>query len=184
MNEQLRRVVQFFYDPAPVMQDTKEAIWLLGVPYDPEDSSSWSEQESRGWPSSFLEDFESRIYCSYRKNFALIKAADQNLLKPPGILSRVRGSSYELQGFTSDAGWGCMIRTAQSLLANCILHLDLGRDWRLRDGKQQDNRIVSLFADEEIAPFSIHAFVSHGDAACGKHPGEWFGPSAAVNCIQ
>jgi cysteine protease ATG4 len=41
-----------------------------------------------------------------------------------------------------------------------------------------------LFADDPRAPFSIHRFVEHGAAACGKHPGEWFGPSATARCIQ
>jgi hypothetical protein len=41
-----------------------------------------------------------------------------------------------------------------------------------------------LFADDPKAPFSIHKFVEHGASACGKHPGEWFGPSATAMCIQ
>jgi len=44
--------------------------------------------------------------------------------------------------------------------------------------------VLSLFADDPKAPFSIHQFVSHGASACGKHPGEWFGPSATAQCIQ
>jgi cysteine protease ATG4 len=43
---------------------------------------------------------------------------------------------------------------------------------------------LSLFADDPSAPFSIHSFVKHGSEACGKHPGEWFGPSAAARCIK
>jgi cysteine protease ATG4 len=43
---------------------------------------------------------------------------------------------------------------------------------------------MSLFADDPQAPFSIHRFVEHGAAVCGKYPGEWFGPSAAARCIQ
>lgn len=41
-----------------------------------------------------------------------------------------------------------------------------------------------MFADDPVAPFSIHRFVKYGASACGKHPGEWFGPSATARCIQ
>ena len=44
--------------------------------------------------------------------------------------------------------------------------------------------MISLFADDPKAPFSIHKFVEHGASACGKHPGEWFGPSATARCIK
>ena len=34
------------------------------------------------------------------------------------------------EGFNSDVGWGCMIRSAQSVLANALLTLHLGRGTR------------------------------------------------------
>ena len=39
-------------------------------------------------------------------------------------------SRSEERGLTSDAGWGCMLRTGQSLLANALIHLHLGRGER------------------------------------------------------
>jgi cysteine protease ATG4 len=44
--------------------------------------------------------------------------------------------------------------------------------------------ILSWFADDPHAPFSIHKFVKHGEVSCAKSPGEWFGPAAASRCIQ
>jgi len=44
--------------------------------------------------------------------------------------------------------------------------------------------ILSWFADDPHAPFSIHKFVKHGELSCAKAPGEWFGPAAASRCIQ
>lgn len=57
-------------------------------------------------------------------------------------------------------------------------------DWRRGTRHVEERRLVALFADDIRAPFSIHRFVEHGASACGKHPGEWFGPSATARCIQ
>ena len=77
-----------------------------------------------------------------------------------------------------------MIRSGQSLLANALSVLQLGRNWR-RGYKEGDHKdLLSLFADAPESPFSIHKFVEHGAKACGKYPGEWFGPSATARCIQ
>jgi cysteine protease ATG4 len=77
-----------------------------------------------------------------------------------------------------------MIRSGQSMLANTFALLQLGRDWRFGQREQEHKALLALFADAPEAPFSIHKFVEHGAEACGKHPGEWFGPSATANCIQ
>lgn len=57
-------------------------------------------------------------------------------------------------------------------------------DWRKGQAPEAEAKLLSLFADDPEAPFSIHRFVEHGASACGKHPGEWFGPSATARCIQ
>jgi cysteine protease ATG4 len=56
--------------------------------------------------------------------------------------------------------------------------------WRRGMVDIEERRIISLFADDPKAPYSIHKFVEHGATACGKYPGEWFGPSATARCIQ
>ena len=60
----------------------------------------------------------------------------------------------------------------------------LSKDWRRGYKSQEERHLLSLFSDEPAAPFSLHRFVEHGASACGKHPGEWFGPSATSRCIQ
>jgi cysteine protease ATG4 len=138
-----------------------------------------------GWPSAFLDDFESRIWMTYRSGFnAIAKSQDP---KATATMSfRVRMQNLASPGFTSDTGFGCMIRSGQCILANALQVLKLGRDWRWQDQATNSTHcaILSLFADDARAPFSIHRFVEHGAAVCGKYPGEWFGPSAAARCIQ
>ncbi|KAI4733589.1 hypothetical protein E4T50_15857 [Aureobasidium sp. EXF-12298] len=136
------------------------------------------------WPPAFLDDLESRIWLTYRSNFSQI-AKSTNPDASSSLSFRTRLMQLGNQGgFTSDTGWGCMIRSAQSLLANTLQILDLGRDWRKGEQTDAERRLLALFADDPSAPFSIHRFVEHGSKACGKHPGEWFGPSAAARCIK
>ncbi|KAF2176323.1 autophagy-related protein-like protein 4 [Zopfia rhizophila CBS 207.26] len=138
-----------------------------------------------GWPQPFLDDFESRIWMTYRSGFPLIEKS-QDPKATAAMSFRVRMQNLAQSGFTSDAGFGCMIRSGQCILANALLSLRLGRDWRVMHStpEKNDRSILSLFADDPKAPFSIHRFVQHGHAVCGKYPGEWFGPSATARCIQ
>ena len=143
-----------------------------------------SEEEALGWPSEFLDDLESRIWMTYRNNFAPIpKSSDPAASSGMSFATKLRNIG-NLGGFSSDTGWGCMIRSGQSLLANALCTLKLGRDWRRGQKEEEEKDLLSLFADTVEAPFSIHKFVGHGAEACGKHPGEWFGPSAAARCLQ
>ncbi len=74
-----------------------------------------AEREKR--KAEFLHDFYSTIWVTYRKNFT-------GLQKVPGI-----PKEHQL---TSDSGWGCMIRSGQMLLSNCILrHLFRGTKFSL-----------------------------------------------------
>jgi len=137
------------------------------------------------WPAAFLDDFESRIWMTYRSGFPPIPKS-QDPKATAAMSWRVKMQNLANNAFTSDSGFGCMIRSGQCILANALLNLRLGRDWRLTDATptKSDKPILSLFADDPRAPFSIHRFVEHGAAVCGKYPGEWFGPSAAARCIQ
>ena len=79
-----------------------------------------------GWPSDFLDDCESRLWFTYRSNFTAIKKSSDASVT---LSVRLR-SMGDQGGFTSDAGWGCMIRSGQCLLANALLMLRLGRGTR------------------------------------------------------
>ncbi|KJZ70398.1 Putative cysteine protease atg4 [Hirsutella minnesotensis 3608] len=138
-----------------------------------------------GWPHEFIDDFRSRFWMTYRSGFELIsKSNDPNAASTFSLSMRIKNQISDQGGFVSDSGWGCMIRSGQSLLANAMALLQFGRDWRRGERAPDERRLVSLFADDPRAPYSIHNFVRHGAAACGKYPGEWFGPSATARCIQ
>lgn len=120
--------------PEPISQISKDnSIWLMGVCY--EVSGDRNSSESNGsfyegshyyyttpgsfphlsmqqqtlsptnFPAEFYQDFTSRIWCTYRHNYAPIKPTH----------------------FTNDGGWGCMLRSSQSLLANALIIQFLGR---------------------------------------------------------
>jgi cysteine protease ATG4 len=93
-----------------------------------EETTASKSSEEGGWPIPFLDDFEARIWLTYRSNFPPIaRSQDPKALSVMTFSVRLRSQLVDQEGFTSDTGWGCMIRSGQSLLANAILILRLGR---------------------------------------------------------
>lgn len=121
----------------------------------------------------FKRDIASRIWCSYRKHFPAIQ-----------------GSMVGDQAFTSDCGWGCMVRSGQMMFAQALVVHFLGRYWRwnpveeleVEDHHQRKHRmIVKWFVDDPDplqCPFSIHELMKIGQKQCDKGPGDWFGPAS------
>jgi hypothetical protein len=176
------------HSAAPQAERTEDESWIRTSLDEKERKESPNGEDPTqygNWPSAFLDDFESRVWMTYRSGFAPIQKS-QDPKATSAMSFRVRMQNLASPGFTSDAGFGCMIRSAQCILANALQILRLGRAWRWQDHEAQKEHaeILSLFADDPQAPFSIHRFVEHGAAVCGKYPGEWFGPSAAARCIQ
>ncbi|KFH42901.1 cysteine protease-like protein [Hapsidospora chrysogenum ATCC 11550] len=151
-------------------------------------SSSLAYEESGhdgGWPQEFINDFEARFWMTYRSDFEPIqRSSDPKATSAMSLSMRIKSQLGDQTGFSSDSGWGCMIRSGQSLLANTIALLRFGREWRRGASPQEERQLIRMFADDPRAPYSIHNFVKHGASACGKYPGEWFGPSATARCIQ
>ncbi|RKP39677.1 hypothetical protein BJ085DRAFT_2916, partial [Dimargaris cristalligena] len=115
---------------------------------------------SASYPAAFLHDFESRIWCTYRSQFPAL---------PNSTL-------------TTDAGWGCMLRSAQSLVAQAYVVYLLGRDWRTTD---EDQSILKLFVDlpGPSSPLSIHNLAQKG-AEFDNAVGNWFGPHMACHVLR
>ncbi|TPX53176.1 hypothetical protein SeMB42_g00952 [Synchytrium endobioticum] len=123
----------------------------------------------------FLDDFGSRPWITYRHSF------------PP-----IQPSSY-----TSDIGWGCMLRSGQMMLANALVCHYLGRGWRRSQAIRDKNaissntnsswatyvRILSWFADSNTSPYSIHRIALMG-RQFDKEIGQWFGPSTISQVLK
>lgn len=88
--------------------------------------------------------------------------------------------------YTNDAGWGCMLRSAQMLIGQTMQRHYLGREWRipnttsmLRADKDYCN--IVRWCTDYPGPSCIYAI--HHIIQCGmvydKLPGEWYGPSTA-----
>lgn len=112
-------------DTSTDIHDVASSLARAGSPKDPTGCV---------WPEAFLKDFESRIWMTYRSNFTPIPRNNTPEATSSMTLGvRLRSQLMDSQGFTSDTGWGCMIRSGQSLLANTLCILLLGRgDYRDR----------------------------------------------------
>src|SRR5205823_11290271 len=123
-----RGLFESFENQKPVESSRRPAIdpiiWLMGVRYEVPELTSFESSRPfydpaayyfstpgsfpqlsgrqlslASYSGDFYNDFTSRIWCTYRHNYAPIRPTN----------------------FTTDAGWGCMLRTAQSLLANALM---------------------------------------------------------------
>ncbi|EEB06241.1 Atg8 deconjugator Atg4 [Schizosaccharomyces japonicus yFS275] len=105
--------------------------------------------ETGKWPEAFVQDTYDLLSLTYRKCIA------------------------GMECFSSDAGWGCMIRSMQTMLANCL---------RRVQPSLPVHKILHYFADEANAYLSLHQFVDAGHTLCNITPGNWFGPATVSHC--
>jgi cysteine protease ATG4 len=169
-------------------------------------ASAAAAKQANLWPPDFYADFTTRVWLTYRNTFPPIRDTSLSSLEPVCGSSNQSSSSHDAplpspskprwpwsgeKGWTSDAGWGCMLRTGQSLLANSLIHLHLGRGWRrpnqpsLTPDFAQYVRILTWFLDtpSPLAPFGVHRMALAGKEL-GKEVGSWFGPSTAAGAIK
>ncbi|XP_076354957.1 uncharacterized protein LOC143249281 [Tachypleus tridentatus] len=138
-------------------------IWLLGQIYHKKLLESATASMER-----FKQDFISRIWLTYRKEFPVLA-----------------GSSL-----TTDCGWGCMLRSGQMMLAQALLCHFLGRSWRWHSSQTERTEIfhrmiIRWFGDDmhPRCPFSIHHLVAAGQSL-GKKAGDWYGPASVAYILK
>lgn len=94
-------------------------------------SSSLAYEEpsqDNGWPPGFILDFESKFWMTYRSDFESIpRSSDSKATSSLSLSMRIKTQLSDQGGLSSDSGWGCMIRSGQSLLANAMATIRLGR---------------------------------------------------------
>ena len=139
LNTSFQRVVQqinYLWDPEPKNTEPMSTIWLLGQEYTPPrpppaaaatSTPATDAEIQSAWPRAFLDDFESRVWMTYRSDFVPIPRSPQGT-QGMSIMTSMRAHlpAHSL-GFTSDQGWGCMVRSGQCVLANALLILRFGR---------------------------------------------------------
>jgi len=136
-------------------------------------SFSGASTGSKGVIQAIVLDIYSKIWITYRSKF------------PPLLSSR----------YSSDAGWGCMIRTTQMMMATALTVVLFDYQWTLSDlhgDDEQSKRRLSLyydsilasFNDVDSAPFSIHRMLRFGAKLYDKPIGHWFGPNETCFMIK
>lgn len=127
-----------------------------------------------------------KIWCTYRFGFEPIQRVENGPAPLSFITSMIFNSisakallgGFDNLVFLTDVGWGCMIRTSQSLLANTFRALG-------GESSETELEILKLFGDNYERPFSLHNFVkAASQLPLEVKPGEWFGPSAASLSIK
>lgn len=96
-------------------------------------------------------------------------------------------------GIDTDAGWGCMLRSAQMLLGHTLRIHFKSRNWMppvsVDDERQDDfvRKLLTWFADfpsKTESVYSLQNMVAAGYAKYEVLPGEWWGPGTACYVIR
>jgi len=149
-------------------------VWLMGTRYFPipkqllQDTNA-PETDVELEQQQFLDDYRSKIWCSYRKGFDYIG-----------------NTAYD-----SDSGWGCMLRSGQMLLSSALIRHFLGPKWRVNQNESNPEvlkkyaMIISWFLDRPggQSPYSLTNIAIKG-AKYDTPIGQWHGPTTTAFILK
>mmetsp|Transcript_7658 Transcript_7658/g.13414 ORF Transcript_7658/g.13414 Transcript_7658/m.13414 type:complete len:502 (-) Transcript_7658:1651-3156(-) len=157
----------------PQVGQNAAPLFLLGSQFEVSDcevngsDAGDDEQKAAICPpyAAFMQKFKTLIWMSYRGGFFP--------MKPPS-------------SFTTDAGWGCMLRSAQMLLAEVLVrHLGKEEWGKCSPASDAHRNLLRWFIDapKYFAFYSIHRMTETG-RQFGKQPGEWYGPNTVALVLR
>jgi len=164
-----KAIIAWLYDESvnmisgPLSVGVGDSISLLGIDYSVSNPSEVSVVTQ-----AIQDDYQSRIFLPYRRGFSALVNPEGKTITPE---------------ITSDKGWGCVARSMQMAVAQGLVTLALGRDFRKSTATSEQleiyRQIAFLFADRLDAPLSIQNFSRYGQYAFDQRPNGWFAPQTA-----
>ena len=135
----------------------KSDTYLLGERYQPDQRSM------------FQQELKKVLWFTYREGFSILPCSDP------------RRNSY-----SSDRGWGCMIRAGQMMLSEVLKRNIFTINGEYHTGLVEHSlfKICEYFSDlnknPEETPFSIHNVCAEALQKLRKEPGTWYTCSSIV----
>ncbi|KAJ7173875.1 hypothetical protein C8R46DRAFT_1215782 [Mycena filopes] len=194
----LDKAVRYLLDSDTTPDHCSDEIWLLGEhpgwAGESGDADTQGQDLSHQWPSQFFDDFRSRVWCTYRKDFEPIRDGARGWssgafnLRNRTTLTKTLALTRRWMGlYGADRPAPSSITTTPAFspttTSNSTSSSSQEDHTRSRTRQAAYVRLLTWFFDSPAPPFSVHRMVLAGKDA-GTQVGQWFGPSVAAGAIK